>query len=296
MKKFFKWTGIVLGSIILLLLIGYTFIYFSVQSRFEKKYEVTVQPLTIPTDSASIALGQHIAAIKGCTDCHGKDFGGNVVVDDPGLGLVAAPNITQGKGGITSRRGTFTYEDYVRAIRHGIGKDGKTLKLMPSYEYQPLSKKDLAALIAYIKTRPAVDKEMPAIALKPLAYVLTSFDKVPLVVAEKVNHTAPMEEVVHPEVTAAFGKYLAVSCVGCHGENFRGGDAIIPGSPSVPNITGNGSLSKWTEAQFIQTLRTGVTPEGKKLDPKYMPWPMAKEFTETEIKSLYLFLKEQQAS
>ena len=296
MKKFFKWTGIVLGSIILLLLIGYTFIYFSVQSRFEKKYEVTVQPLTIPTDSASIALGQHIAAIKGCTDCHGKDFGGNVVVDDPGLGLVAAPNITQGKGGITSRRGTFTDEDYVRAIRHGIGKDGKTLKLMPSYEYQPLSKKDLAALIAYIKTRPAVDKEMPAIALKPLAYVLTSFDKVPLVVAEKVNHTAPMEEVVHPEVTAAFGKYLAVSCVGCHGENFRGGDAIIPGSPSVPNITGNGSLSKWTEAQFIQTLRTGVTPEGKKLDPKYMPWPMAKEFTETEIKSLYLFLKEQQAS
>jgi cytochrome c553 len=296
MKKFFKWTGIVLGSIILLLLIGYTFIYFSVQSRFEKKYEVTVQPLTIPTDSASIALGKHIAAIKGCTDCHGKDFGGNVVVDDPGLGLVAAPNITQGKGGITSRRGTFTDEDYVRAIRHGIGKDGKTLKLMPSYEYQPLSKKDLAALIAYIKTRPAVDKEMPAIALKPLAYVLTSFDKVPLVVAEKVNHTAPMEEVVHPEVTAAFGKYLAVSCVGCHGENFRGGDAIIPGSPSVPNITGNGSLSKWTEAQFIQTLRTGVTPEGKKLDPKYMPWPMAKEFTETEIKSLYLFLKEQQAS
>jgi cytochrome c553 len=296
MKKFFKWTGIVLGSIILLLLIGYTFIYFSVQSRFEKKYEVTVQPLTIPTDSASIALGQHIAAIKGCTDCHGKDFGGNVVVDDPGLGLVAAPNITQGKGGITSRRGTFTDEDYVRAIRHGIGKDGKTLKLMPSYEYQPLSKKDLAALIAYIKTRPAVDKEMPAIALKPLAYVLTNFDKVPLVVAEKVNHTAPMEEVVHPEVTAAFGKYLAVSCVGCHGENFRGGDAIIPGSPSVPNITGNGSLSKWTEAQFIQTLRTGVTPEGKKLDPKYMPWPMAKEFTETEIKSLYLFLKEQQAS
>jgi cytochrome c553 len=267
-----------------------------VQSRFEKKYEVTVQPLTIPTDSASIALGKHIAAIKGCTDCHGKDFGGNVVVDDPGLGLVAAPNITQGKGGITSRRGTFTDEDYVRAIRHGIGKDGKTLKLMPSYEYQPLSKKDLAALIAYIKTRPAVDKEMPAIALKPLAYVLTSFDKVPLVVAEKVNHTAPMEEVVHPEVTAAFGKYLAVSCVGCHGENFRGGDAIIPGSPSVPNITGNGSLSKWTEAQFIQTLRTGVTPEGKKLDPKYMPWPMAKEFTETEIKSLYLFLKEQQAS
>ena len=293
MKKFLKWTGIVLGSLILLLLIAYTFIYFRVQSRFDKKYEVAVPRLTIPTDSASIALGQHIAAIKGCGDCHGKDLGGNVIIDDPGLGLVAGPNLTMGKGGIGTRRGTFTDEDYVRAIRHGLNKDGKTLKLMPSYEYQPLSKRDLAALIAYVKSRPAVDKEMPAIALKPLAYVLTNFDKIPLAVAEKVNHTAPIEEVVHPEISAAFGKYLAVSCTGCHGDNFRGGDAIIPGSPDVPNITGSGSVGKWTEEQFIQTLRTGTTPEGKKLDPKFMPWPMAKEFTDTEIKSIYLFLKEQ---
>jgi cytochrome c553 len=296
MKKFFKWTGIVLGSVIVLLLTGYAIIYFSVQSRFNKKYEVAVQSITIPTDSASIALGEHIAAIKGCTDCHGKDFGGNIVIDDPALGLLPAPNITMGKGGLSSRRGNFTDEDYVRAIRHGLDKEGKSLKLMPSYEYQPLSKKDLAALIAYLKTRPAVDKELPQVALGPVGYALASFDKLPLIVAEKVNHTAPLEEEVHPAVSVTYGKYMAVSCQGCHGANYQGGKPIIPGSPDVPNITGKGSLAKWTEAQFINTLRTGVTPEGKKLDPKYMPWPMAKEFTETEIKALYLFLKEQQPS
>ncbi|GEO06282.1 hypothetical protein AAE02nite_39460 [Adhaeribacter aerolatus] len=296
MKKFFKWTGIVLGSVIVLLLIGYAFIYFSVESRFNKKYEVAEQPITIPTDAATIALGEHIAAIKGCGDCHGQDFGGNVVIDDPALGLVTAPNITMGKGGLSSRHGTFTDQDYVRAIRHGLDKEGKSLKLMPSYEYQPLCKKDLAALIAYLKSRPAVDKEMPAIAMGPVGYVLANFDKLPLIVAEKVNHSAPLEEEVHPTVTVAYGKYMAVSCQGCHGSNYQGGAPIIPGSPLVPNITGKGKLSNWTEDQFIQTLRTGVTPEGKKLDPKYMPWPMAKEFTDTEIKALYLFLKAQQTS
>jgi cytochrome c553 len=295
MKKFFKWTGIVIGSIILILVAAFAIIYFSVESRFNKDYQVAVAPLAIPSDSASISLGAHVAAIKGCTDCHGKDFGGNVVIDDPGLGLVPAPNITMGKGGLSSRHGQFTDEDFIRAIRHGVGKNGKTLKLMPSYEYNPLSKKDLTALIAYVKSRPAVDKEMPAISLKPVAYVLTQLDKIPMVVADKINHTQPITEEVHPEVTVTYGKYLAVSCTGCHRDNFRGGDAIIPGSPNVPNITGTGSLAKWTESQFIQTLRTGVTPDGRKLDPKFMPWPMAKEFTETEIKSLYLFLKAQQS-
>jgi mono/diheme cytochrome c family protein len=296
MKKFFKWTGLVLGSLVVILLIAYTVIYLNVQNRFNKNYEVAVPAITIPTDSATIALGEHIAAIKGCGDCHGKDFGGNVVIDDPAIGLLPAPNITMGKGGLGSRRGTFTDEDYVRAIRHGLDKEGKSLKLMPAYEYQPLSKKDLTALIAYLKSRPAVDKEMPAIAIGPVGYVLTNFNKLPLIVAEKVNHTAPIEEEVHPAVSVKFGQYMAVSCQGCHGANYQGGAPIIPGSPTVPNITGKGSLSKWTEAQFINTLRTGVTPEGKKLDPKYMPWPMAKEFTETEIKALYLFLKEQQTS
>ncbi|MDQ3291187.1 MAG: cytochrome c, partial [Bacteroidota bacterium] len=65
----------------------------------------------------------------------------------------------------------------------------------------------------------------------------------------------------------------------------------VPGSPPVPNITKTGNLGKWTEAQFIQTLRTGVTPEGKKMNPRNMPWTMTKEFTDHEIKSVYLFLK-----
>lgn len=88
---------------------------------------------------------------------------------------------------------------------------------------------------------------------------------------------------------------MAVGCTGCHRENYQGGEPLIPGSPLVPNISGTGSLAKWSEAQFTQTLRTGITPEGKKMDQKFTPWTMTKEYSDTEIKSLYLFLKSKSA-
>jgi mono/diheme cytochrome c family protein len=290
MKKLLKWTGIVLGSLVALLLVAFGYIYYRTDSRFNKAYKVTVQPISIPTDSASLALGHHIANIKGCGDCHGPDLGGKVVADDPGLGYLTAPNLTTGKGGLLSRHKTYTDEDYIRAIKHGIGKDNKTLKLMPAYEYNPLSQKDLGALVAYLKSVKPVDREMAPIALRPVAYVLTHLDKLPLVAAEKVDHSAQSQQVVQPEVTAAYGKYVAVSCTGCHRDNFRGGEGLIPGSPAIPDITAAGNVGKWTEEQFINTLRTGVRPDGRKMDPQFMPWPMAKEYTDTEIRSLYLYL------
>jgi mono/diheme cytochrome c family protein len=295
MKKILKWTGIVLGSLVALLLIVYGYMYYRTDSRFNKAYEVSVQPITIPTDSASLVLGLHIANIKGCGDCHGPDLGGKVVVDDPGLGYLPAPNLTTGKGGLLSRHKTYTDEDYIRAIKHGIGKDNKTLKLMPAYEYNPLSQKDLGALVAYLKSVKPVDREMAPIALKPVAYVLTHLNKLPLVAAEKVDHSAQSREVVQPEVTVAYGKYVAVSCTGCHRDNFRGGDGLIPGSPAIPDITAAGNVGKWTEEQFINTMRTGVRPDGRKMNPQFMPWPMAKEYTDTEIKSLYLYLNSLQS-
>jgi len=291
MKSLFKWTGLILGSFLVLLLVFYAYVYFKTTSRFNKAYTLQVPAIVIPTDSASIAKGYHLAAIKGCNDCHGSSYSGKVVIDDPALGLITAPNITRGQGGLTTRHTSYTDADYVRAIKHGLNQENKSLKLMPSYEYNSLSNQDMGALIAYIKRVPPVDNEMPEISLGPMAYVLTHLDQLPLVSAEKIDHTTTSQEVVHPEITPAYGQYVAVSCTGCHRDNFKGGDALVPGSPTVPNITGTGMVGKWSEAQFIQTLKTGVTPEGKKLNPQYMPWKMTQQYTDVEIKSLYLYLK-----
>jgi hypothetical protein len=71
----------------------------------------------------------------------------------------------------------------------------------------------------------------------------------------------------------------------------KGGPPLAPGFPVVADITSTGNPGKWTEEQFIHTLQTGTTPEGKKLNPSEMPWVSFKNYNEAELKSLFLFLK-----
>ncbi len=57
------------------------------------------------------------------------------------------------------------------------------------------------------------------------------------------------------------------------------------------NLTPGGNLSQWDEAKFIQTLRTGMTPEGKILDKQYMPWPNFLQMTDEDLGSLWAYLQ-----
>lgn len=166
MKRILNGLGYTVGGLVLLGLIGATAVYGLSESRMGRRYAVNPPALAIPTDSASVARGEHLArSIAGCTDCHGQDLGGQVVIDDAALGRVFAKNLTRGKGGVA---GTLRDVDYVRAIRHGLDPDGKPLKVMPSSDYSNLADDDLAAIIAFVKSRPPVDKELPAVTLGPV--------------------------------------------------------------------------------------------------------------------------------
>lgn len=108
--------------------------------------------------------------------------------------------------------------------------------------------------------------------------------------AEMINHERILVKEVKAEISIEYGKYLSTSCQGCHRENMKGGDPVAPGYPMVADISGSGNPGKWSDDQFIITLRTGKTPEGKILNPKEMPWTMAKEFNDVELKALHLYL------
>lgn len=94
--------------------------------------------------------------------------------------------------------------------------------------------------------------------------------------ARIIDHDAPITAAVAPAVSAEYGEYLVsiAYCVHCHGDNLTGGPFPFPepNAPLVPNITSAGAPGGWSEAQFRETLRTGVTPGGKVLDPEFMPW------------------------
>lgn len=57
------------------------------------------------------------------------------------------------------------------------------------------------------------------------------------------------------------------------------------------NLTPAGNLGHWTYEGFATALRTGITPDGKVLDPAVMPWPMALEMTDTELEALWLYIR-----
>ena len=98
---------------------------------------------------------------------------------------------------------------------------------------------------------------------------------------------------VERQATPAYGRYVAISCSGCHGSNYSGGKIEIgpPDWPPAANLTPDpsGRLSGWTQADFIATLRTGHRPDGSALNP-VMPRAFA-QMDDVELKALWSFFR-----
>ena len=317
MNKFLKRVGIIAGVMVVLVALGLVVIYFRSEERLKRVYVLNGGTVVVPTDTESIEYGRHIFQFRGCEACHSAgreidllganpinshlDAGaqdvprmeGNVYMDDPAIGKVIASNLTSGLGGVA---GGYTDQDWVNAIRHGIRADGTPLLFMPSVEFYFLSDEDLGAVIAYIKSAPAVDNELPRSELSFTGrVVMTLVPTITFIPAELIPHDA--ERPVAPQVgiTPEYGEYLTLSCKVCHGLTMSGGP--IPGFPSswpeAPNLTfGDGSaLPTWTEEEFMNTIRTGNTPDGRKLRGEYMPWGSYKFMYDDELKAVWVYLQ-----
>lgn len=286
-KKIFKVIGITLGVLIGILLLAYGYIYFDIQSRVDKTYDINAEAINVKYDSATLALGQRLVNTRACTECHGKDLGGSVLHEDALLGTFASKNITKGKGGLPA---DFSVTDWVRAMKHGVNRYGKPLFLMPSHELSQLTETDMASIIAYCSQVPPVDREPREFKLGPLGYVLSEFGLIPLLPAEFTDHQIAFAKEITREISAAYGQYLSTICINCHGANLKGGESPVPGGKYVADITSTGNPGKWSHDEFIKALQTGVTPEGKELNPQEMPWTITKSFTNDELTALHMYL------
>jgi len=206
----------------------------------------------------------------------------------PGLVSLSFPNLTSGAGGVGD---TNTDEDWVRAIRHGVGHDGRGLLLMPSAVFYYLSDEDLGALIAYLKSLPPVDNELPERRIEPLGRMMMAIGMFPPLPVEQINHTGPRPVALQPGVTVAYGEYLSHTCKECHGANLNGMPFGPPGQEvPTPNLTQGGELVAWSEQEFFTTMRTGVPPSGRQLDEQ-MPWKFYGQMTDAELRAVWLYLQ-----
>lgn len=287
--KILKFLGYALATLVVVLGLAFATAYVASNRKLNKKYAVSVHSVRVPTDEAAIARGAHIAQTRGCAECHGKDLGGATVFDNGPMGRVDGPNLTRGKGGLPA---TFTDDDFVRAIRHGVTPDGRGLFLMPSSDFSTFSDQDMGDVIAYVKSVLPVDKPSGPVSLGPVARVLLAAGQIKLS-ADVIDHAHVVPAVVTPGVSIEYGKYLATGCTGCHGDNFSGGKIKIgpPDWPPAANLTphAEGRIAKWTESDFMKALRTSKRPDGTEINI-VMPRAFA-HLNDVELKALYAFLK-----
>lgn len=99
---------------------------------------------------ASVAHGEYLAKAGDCAACHtaagGEPFAGGLKMSTP-VGAIYSTNITPDK---ETGIGDYSYDDFVKAVRGGVAKDGSDLyPAMPFPSYARVSDADMHDLYDY---------------------------------------------------------------------------------------------------------------------------------------------------
>ncbi|MGE5207459.1 MAG: c-type cytochrome [Chlamydiota bacterium] len=250
-------------------------------------------------------LVEHISLCYGCHtrfDAKDRDVpqfvapkgSGQVMIDQAGFRVVASNITPDPETGI----GNWTDDELARAIREGIGRDGRALfPMMPYQNFRHMSDEDLASVIVYLRSQPPA-RNNPGRTQLPFP-VSRLINNAPQPVTTAVAAPDPADQV-------AYGKYLVAAvgdCGGCHtprdahGQNIAG--MYLAGGNPFPesghtvvsaNITPDPSgISYYDEALFVQMMRTGSV-KGRKLNVMMPTWAFS-GLTDQDLKAIYAYLR-----
>ncbi|HEX3134159.1 MAG TPA: cytochrome C [Planctomycetota bacterium] len=251
-------------------------------------------------------LFNHAAA---CVACHtpwdttkysfppisGKDgSGGTMFAAESGVpGKIYAANVTP------AALKDWSDGEIFRAIASGVNKRGEALfPLMPYGHYAKLSTPDLHALIAYLRTLPAIESTVPA---RELSFPMNIIVRLIPVAAEPLAATPKVDSPDYPEYAIN-----AAACLHCHspsthgkiapGAEFSGGVTFpLPDGGVVrsANLTSDDEtgLGKWTKEAFITRFRAGVEMAKQVVKPgelnSPMPWSSYGGMTDADLGAIY---------
>jgi mono/diheme cytochrome c family protein len=255
-----------------------------------------------------LARGAYLAeSVANCMACHSPhDWTQHDAPILPGMkgagepmptkglpGTIVAPNLTPDP---ETGAGNWTDDQLARAIREGIGHDGRTLfPIMPYEHFRDMPDEDLASVIVFLRSLPPVKNPLPKTEIIfPVKYLIRSAPQ-PI-----------MEPVAAPDLSTPVkrGAWLAkmADCGECHtqrengqllpGMDFAGG-AIFEGPwgrVASANITPDASgIAYYDEALFLQTLRTGYV-HTRKLS-QIMPWSVYRNMTDEDLKAIFAYIR-----
>jgi mono/diheme cytochrome c family protein len=244
-------------------------------------------------------------SVVACGNCHtpktpqgpqpGMELAGQLVLKEKAF-TAYAPNITPDK---ETGIGAWSDAQITTAIREGKRPDGSTIgPPMPFELYRDMSDRDVAAIVAYIRTVPPVKNKLPA-----------------------STYTFPLPPAWGPAVTnvaepdksdpVKYGAYLVNAlghCTACHSPLVKGapdlehqlgaGGQKIPGPWGVAvtaNITPHkDGLADYSDDDIANAITKGVRPDGSALSPP-MAYGYYKNISSDDLKAIIAYLRSMSA-
>jgi cytochrome c553 len=301
----------VIVALLLLAIVGLVVKFYVLSPRAHPPRSVTA-----PSTPAAIARGKYLAHnVAACVGCHStvdESVPGEPVVDGklgagrdfgelPGFpGHLRASNLTPDK---ETGIGAMTDGEVLRAMRDGIGRDGRALfPQMPYQTYaQTLSDDDALAIIAYLRTLAPVKNDPGRMEVKfPVSMFIRAAPK-------PVDVSPPAAPGSNDKM--ARGKWLlqVCSCADCHdsvddhhtkipGRAFAGGMKFpLPNGKGVaiaPNITSDKvtGIGAYSEEDLRRVFDEGKGKTGRALF--VMPWAYYGGLTPQDKEALLAALRE----
>ncbi len=308
--KFIKYAGYLL--VVVLLVVAGLLTYATVALPDVGEAE----DLKIDYTEARIERGRYLAnSVSVCMDCHSKrdwsKFSGPLVEGTLGMGgdrfdqSVGMPGVYYAKNITPAGIARYTDGELFRLITTGVTKEGRAMfPLMPYLYYGSMDKEDIYSIIAYVRTLPAIENNVPDSEHDfPMNFIINTIPQKP----------TPQSKPDKSDLLA-YGAYMtnASGCVECHtpvdkgqiipdlkfggGRDFKfpDGSTVFSSNITPDKDTGIGS---WTEEIFIARFKSYV--DSTYTNPSVangefnsvMPWTMYGQMTEEDLTAIYAYLK-----
>lgn len=305
LKKVLTWTGRALAASFVI--VAGLLLYVQVDGLPHFQRAIPVRRVEITPER--VARGRKLASLL-CVQCHldasSGRLTGKVMADlPPEFGTVVSKNITH-----SLRHGIGAWSDGQIAylLRTGIRPDGR---YVPPYmiKLPHASDEDLDSIIAFLRsddpmlTSTDVDPpgvSRPSLLVKALAHSVMR----PLPFPEQAIRAPDANDSI------AYGRYLVYSldCYSCHSADFKSVDIMDP--PRSEGFLGGGNrlldqkgapiysanltpdpatgIGRWSEADFVRTLRYGLRPDGSTLHYPMVPMPA---LDDRDARAIYAYLR-----
>jgi mono/diheme cytochrome c family protein len=308
MRKVLRYGGMLLLVLVLLIIGLASYVRFALPNVGPApKMQIAITPERVKRGEY---LANHVFL---CVDCHSTrawdEFAGPLVPGSLGKGGEVfneqmgfpghfyAPNITP------YNLGSWTDGEIFRAITTGVRRTGKPIfPVMPYDFFGKADPEDIKAVIAYIRTLPAIRNEVPEPHYNfPMNFVINTIP------AKADPSPAPLRD-----STLQYGMYLAVACRECHTpfENgklvekfFFAGGREFPfpaGIVSSANLTPDNEtgIGLWTKDIFMgrfRYYRDSAVVHRKLASPKDfnspMPWTAICGMDDRDLEAVFAYLK-----